>query len=58
MKLLLVHPYFLELDISERAVMRPYPPLGLLYLSAYVKEHCDWDVRVFDGTFQTPVDFS
>ncbi len=34
MDILLTHGYFLALDERERKVMRPYPPLGLLYLSA------------------------
>ena len=33
--------------------MRPYPPLGLLYLSAYLKK-AGRAVRVFDSTFSTP----
>lgn len=58
MKLLLVHPYFLAEDPAEHQVMRPYPPLGLLYLSAYVKQHSDWEVGIFDGTFKQVPDFA
>ncbi len=57
MKLLLVHAYHLALDEAERAVMKPYPPLGPLYLSAYLKEQ-GHEVQVYDGTFQRPEDFT
>ena len=30
--LLLTHGYFLHEDEKEREIMKPYPPLGLLYL--------------------------
>ncbi len=56
MDLLLTHAYFLCEDVKERAVMRPYPTLGLLYVSAYLKE-CGMDVDVFDATFSTRTDF-
>jgi anaerobic magnesium-protoporphyrin IX monomethyl ester cyclase len=47
---LLCHSYFLGEDEKEKAVMKPYPPLGLLYLSAYLKR-ADIPVEVFDTTF-------
>jgi len=34
MDLLLAHGYFLAEDPHERGVMKPYPTLGLLYISA------------------------
>ena len=49
--LLLSHGYFLEEDEKERAIMKPYPPLGLLSLSAYLKRE-GFSVEVFDATFQ------
>lgn len=48
--LLLTHGYFLSEDEKEREIMKPYPPLGLLYLSAYVRR-AGWSVEVFDTTF-------
>jgi anaerobic magnesium-protoporphyrin IX monomethyl ester cyclase len=51
--ILLSHGYFLDLDPVEKRVMRPYPPLGLLYLSAYLKKR-GREVRVFDSTFSNP----
>ncbi|MEO8500431.1 MAG: radical SAM protein [Vicinamibacteria bacterium] len=51
--ILLSHGYFLALDPVERKLMRPYPPLGLLYLSAWLKKS-GRSVRVFDSTFSTP----
>ena len=35
--LVLAHGYFLEHDALEQRVMKPYPPLGLLYISAHLK---------------------
>ena len=48
--LLLTHGYFLAEDEKEQAIMKPYPPLGLLYLSAFLKRH-GFSVEVFDTTF-------
>jgi anaerobic magnesium-protoporphyrin IX monomethyl ester cyclase len=56
MDLLLAHGYFLAEDAHERSVMKPYPTLGLLYISAYLKAK-GYAVRVFDATFQTLADF-
>jgi radical SAM superfamily enzyme YgiQ (UPF0313 family) len=56
MDLLLAHGYHLTLDPRELEVMKPYPPLGLLYISAYLRER-GYSVGVFDGTFRTPADF-
>jgi anaerobic magnesium-protoporphyrin IX monomethyl ester cyclase len=54
--ILLTHAYFLKYDIIERRVMKPYPPLGILYLSAYLKR-AGFSVDVFDSTFRDPADF-
>ena len=57
MDILLAHGYFLSLDALEQRVMRPHPPLGLLYLSSHLKQRglC---VGVFDATFQSLQDFA
>ena len=52
MDILLTHGYFLSEDAVEKRVMRPYPPLGLLYLSAYLKSK-GFTVKVLDTTFRT-----
>lgn len=48
--LLLTHGYFLSEDEKERQIMKPYPPLGLLSLSAYLKTQ-GYAVDVYDSTF-------
>jgi radical SAM superfamily enzyme YgiQ (UPF0313 family) len=52
MKIILTHTYFLGEDELEKQVMKPYPPLGLLYLSAFLKQN-DLSVKVYDSTFST-----
>jgi radical SAM superfamily enzyme YgiQ (UPF0313 family) len=47
---LLTHGYFLGEDEKEQAIMKPYPTLGLLYLSAYLRR-AGYSVEVFDTTF-------
>ncbi|MCI5056949.1 MAG: B12-binding domain-containing radical SAM protein [Flavobacteriales bacterium] len=56
MKILLTHGYFLCDDPKEQKIMRPYPPLGLLYISAYLKER-DVEHEVYDTTFATTEEF-
>jgi radical SAM superfamily enzyme YgiQ (UPF0313 family) len=56
MDLLLTHGYFLYEDRHELHVMKPYPPLGILYLSAYLKR-AGYDIGVLDTTFKTRADF-
>jgi anaerobic magnesium-protoporphyrin IX monomethyl ester cyclase len=48
--LLLTHGYFLFEDPKERAIMKPYAPLGILYLCSHLRER-GFDVDVFDTTF-------
>ena len=49
---LLTHGYFLADDPKEREIMKPYPPLGLLYVAAYLRQR-GIGVEVFDSTFST-----
>src|SRR4030095_11102300 len=53
--LLLTHGYFLSEDEKERQIMKPYPPLGLLSLSAYLKT-LGYAVDVYDSTFGSKSD--
>lgn len=50
MDLLLTHGYFLHEDPKELQIMKPYAPLGLLYLASYLRAR-GLDVEVFDSTF-------
>ena len=50
MDVLLTHGYFLYVDPHELAVMKPYPPLGLLYVNSHLKAH-GVDAHLFDTTF-------
>ena len=50
MNVLLTHGYFLFEDPKEQKIMKPYPPLGILYLSAYLKQN-QVKHEVFDTTF-------
>lgn len=52
MSLLFSHGYFLHEDPKEQVIMKPYPPLGLLYLSAWLDLH-GVENEVFDTTFST-----
>jgi radical SAM superfamily enzyme YgiQ (UPF0313 family) len=56
MKVLLTHAYFLQDDAIEQQIMRPYPPLGILYISAYL-ESKKIDHEVFDSTFSSKKEF-
>ncbi len=50
MNIYLTHGYHLQDDAKEKRIMRPYVPLGILYISSYLKSKGE-TVRVFDGTF-------
>jgi radical SAM superfamily enzyme YgiQ (UPF0313 family) len=48
--ILLTHGYFLWEDEKEQQIMKPYPTLGLLYISAYLRR-AGFDVALYDTTF-------
>ena len=48
--LLLTHGYFLFEDPKEQQIMKPYAPLGLLYLCSHLRAK-GFGVEVFDTTF-------
>jgi radical SAM superfamily enzyme YgiQ (UPF0313 family) len=48
--ILLTHGYFLEEDPKEKKIMRPYVPLGILYISAYLEQN-KIAHQVIDTTF-------
>jgi anaerobic magnesium-protoporphyrin IX monomethyl ester cyclase len=50
MKVLLTHGYFIAEDEKEQQIMRPYPPLGLLYISGFLNQQGVQN-SVFDSTF-------
>ncbi|ADW67646.1 B12-binding domain-containing radical SAM protein [Granulicella tundricola] len=50
--LLLTHGYFLFEDPKEIQIMKPYAPLGILYLCSHLRRE-GFDVDVFDTTFSS-----
>jgi radical SAM superfamily enzyme YgiQ (UPF0313 family) len=48
--LLLTHGYFLFEDPKERQIMKPYAPLGILYLTSHLRSK-GFGIDVFDTTF-------
>lgn len=50
MRILLTHGYFLDEDAKEREIMKPYPPLGILYLSSHLKSR-GFETEIYDSTF-------
>jgi len=50
MKIVLTHGYFLEEDEKEKLIMKPYPPLGILCVSAFLEEY-GFENEVYDSTF-------
>ncbi len=52
MKIFLTHAYYLKNDPAEMRIMKPYVPLGILYISSYLK--CEgFDVELYDSTFKS-----
>jgi radical SAM superfamily enzyme YgiQ (UPF0313 family) len=50
--LLLTHGYFMFDDPKELQILKPYAPLGILYLCSHLRAK-GFDVDVFDTTFST-----
>jgi radical SAM superfamily enzyme YgiQ (UPF0313 family) len=50
--LLLTHGYFLHEDPKELQIMKPYPPLGILYICSHLRAR-GFSVDVHDSTFST-----
>src|SRR5580658_3910393 len=50
--LLLTHGYFLFEDPKERQIMKPYAPLGILYICSHLRNK-GFSVDVFDTTFSS-----
>ncbi|MBI2268934.1 MAG: radical SAM protein [Bacteroidetes bacterium] len=50
MRIYLSHGYFIREDEKEQQIMKPYPPLGILYISAYLEQH-SFANEVIDNTF-------
>jgi anaerobic magnesium-protoporphyrin IX monomethyl ester cyclase len=55
MSILLTHAYYLSDDPKEQRIMKPYPPLGLLYVSAYLLSK-NIPNDVYDSTFYSQSD--
>src|SRR5262245_45427825 len=55
MDLLLTHGYFLYEDPKELQIMKPYVPLGILYLTSHLPAR-NFNVEVFDSTFASRQD--
>src|SRR6202166_31587 len=51
-ELLLAHGYYLYEDPKELQIMKPYAPLGILYLCSHLRQK-GFDVDVFDTTFSS-----
>lgn len=55
MSVVLTHAYYLSNDPKEHKIMKPYPPLGQLYISGYLNEQ-KIENHVFDTTFYSKED--
>lgn len=52
MDILLTHGYFLYEDPKELQIMKPYPPLGILYICSHLRQK-GVNAEVFDSTFSS-----
>lgn len=57
MRVLLTHGYFLHDDPKERQIMKPYAPLGLLYLSSHLRRQ-GIEAEIYDSTFGSRQDLA
>jgi radical SAM superfamily enzyme YgiQ (UPF0313 family) len=57
MDLLLTHGYFLNEDPKELQIMKPYVPLGILYLASHLRAR-NFEVEIFDTTFSSRQELS
>jgi anaerobic magnesium-protoporphyrin IX monomethyl ester cyclase len=55
MDILLTHGYFLYEDPKELQIMKPYPPLGILYICSHLRQK-GVRAEVFDSTFSSKAD--
>ena len=55
MDILLTHAYYMHEDPAERQIMKPYPPLGLLYITSHLRS-LGFEIEVLDSTFMSRVD--
>ena len=55
MKTLFTHGYFINEDEKEAKINKPYPPLGILYISAWLDKY-GIDNEVYDTTFSNKQD--
>jgi anaerobic magnesium-protoporphyrin IX monomethyl ester cyclase len=55
MDILLTHGYFLYEDPKELQIMKPYPPLGILYICSHLRNK-GVKAEVFDSTFSSRQD--
>lgn len=54
MKIVLTHGYFLQEDPKELQIMKPYVPLGILYISSFLEQK-GYPNEIFDSTFSSLV---
>jgi anaerobic magnesium-protoporphyrin IX monomethyl ester cyclase len=52
MDILLTHGYFLYEDPKELQIMKPYPPLGILYICSHLRKK-GVSCEIFDSTFSS-----
>jgi len=52
---ILTHGYFMNEDPKEMRIRKPYPPLGILYISAFLEEN-QVENQIFDSTFSSSED--